>query len=54
MDVTGKPLRIHARVFDVAEERVAQVELSAGEHDEFAWVPPDEIAPLDLAAHFRL
>lgn len=53
MDVTGKPLRIHARIFDVIEERVAQVKLNAGEHDEFVWVPPDEIAPLDLAPHFR-
>jgi 8-oxo-dGTP diphosphatase len=53
MDVTGKALRIHARVFDVIEERVAVVNLHEGEHDDYAWVAPDAIGPLDLAPHFR-
>jgi len=53
MDVTGKPVRIHARIFDVAEDGRAKVVLSPDEHDEFAWVAAADIATLQLADHFR-
>lgn len=51
MDVTGEPRRVHARIFDVIEDRVATVVLNAAEHDSFVWTA--DPAPLDLAAHFR-
>ena len=50
MDVTGKPLRVHARIFDVAEEGSGDVVLNAAEHDRFVWTA--DPAPLDLADHF--
>jgi 8-oxo-dGTP diphosphatase len=53
MDVTGKPMRVHARIFNVTEERVIGVQLSADEHDDYAWVLPADTAALDLASHFR-
>ncbi|MEU8901699.1 NUDIX hydrolase [Nocardia sp. NPDC048505] len=53
MDVAGRPLRIHARVFDVAERGRATVRLNPAEHDDHAWVTPAEAAALDLAEHFR-
>lgn len=38
MDIGGKDLRIHARVFDVDEDALRDVVLNDGEHDEFTWV----------------
>jgi 8-oxo-dGTP diphosphatase len=51
MDIGGKDLRIHARVFDGAESSPRDVVLHDGEHDEYAWVA--DPATLDLADHFR-
>lgn len=51
MDIGGKDLRIHARVFDAHEDGAADVVLNDGEHDAFAWADP---ATLDLADHFRV
>jgi 8-oxo-dGTP diphosphatase len=55
MDIGGKDLRIHARVFDAAEDTEENaprdVVLNDGEHDDFAWVT--DPAALDLADHFR-
>jgi 8-oxo-dGTP diphosphatase len=49
-DVTGGDRRVHARIFDVTEERPAEVRLSEAEHDDFVWTAdPTE---LGLAAHF--
>jgi 8-oxo-dGTP diphosphatase len=53
MDVTGKAVKVHARIFNVTEERVIDVKLSADEHDEYAWVLPADTEALDLASHFR-
>ena len=54
MDIGGKDLRIHARVFDVQESAresaPRDVVLNDGEHDDFTWADP---ATLDLADHFR-
>jgi 8-oxo-dGTP diphosphatase len=51
MDIGGKDLRIHARVFDAHEDGAADVVLNDDEHDDFAWADP---ATLDLADHFRV
>ncbi|MFI7678020.1 NUDIX hydrolase [Actinophytocola sp. NPDC049390] len=51
MDIGGKDLRIHARVFDVDEGAPRDVVLHDGEHDEFTWLT--DPAGLDLADHFR-
>ncbi|MEV0247053.1 NUDIX hydrolase [Nocardia sp. NPDC050712] len=53
MDVAGRPLRIHARVFDGSESGSAPVLLNPEEHDDHAWCTPEEAAALDLAEHFR-
>jgi 8-oxo-dGTP diphosphatase len=50
-DVTGGQRRVHARIFDVAEEAPREVTLNEGEHDGFVWTA-DPVG-LDLAAHFR-
>ncbi len=51
MDVTGKQLRVHARIFDVREDAPRDVVLNPDEHDEFVWTAdPSE---LGLAEHFR-
>jgi len=55
-DVTGKPMRIHAKVFEAAETAEndhADVVLNPDEHDEFAWYTPVEAAALEMAPHFR-
>jgi 8-oxo-dGTP diphosphatase len=51
MDVTGKPRRVHARIFDVAEDGAVTVVLNAAEHDSFVWTA--DPAPLGLAEHVR-
>ncbi|MFE3194999.1 NUDIX domain-containing protein [Nocardia sp. NPDC059240] len=53
MDVAGRPLRIHARVYEVTEHDPRPVTLNPHEHDDHAWVTPDQAKSLDLAAHFR-
>ncbi|MEV6066856.1 NUDIX hydrolase [Nocardia sp. NPDC052001] len=53
MDVAGRPLRIHARVYEVAETGSGPVTLNPEEHDDHAWFTPEQAAALDLAAHFR-
>jgi 8-oxo-dGTP diphosphatase len=50
MDVGGRDLRIHARVFDT-EADTGDVVLNPAEHDRFAWLT--DPAELNLAAHFR-
>ncbi|WP_067695149.1 NUDIX domain-containing protein [Nocardia jejuensis] len=52
MDVAGRPLRIHARIFDVTEYDCRAVTLNPDEHDDHAWVTPDQAEDLDLAEHF--
>ena len=51
MDVGGRDLRIHARIFDADEVRARHVILNAAEHDEFAWIADN--SGMDIAAHFR-
>jgi 8-oxo-dGTP diphosphatase len=53
MDVAGEDLRIHARVYEAAEQGRADVVLNASEHVEHAWLTPAEAAGLGLAPHFR-
>lgn len=50
MDIGGKALRIHARVFDADEDAPGDVTLNDGEHVEYAWVT--DPAALDLDDHF--
>jgi 8-oxo-dGTP diphosphatase len=50
MDVTGKPRRVHARIFDTTEVGCADVVLNPEEHDDFVWSA--DPTGLDLAAHF--
>ncbi|MDQ3787869.1 MAG: NUDIX hydrolase [Actinomycetota bacterium] len=52
MDIGGKDLRIHARVFDADEDAPRDVVLHDGEHVEYAWVA--DPTTLDLAEHFRV
>jgi 8-oxo-dGTP diphosphatase len=52
-DVTGRPLTIHARIYDMAEEGTGEVVLNPGEHDDHAWLTPAAAAALDLADHVR-
>ncbi|APA98019.1 8-oxo-dGTP diphosphatase [Nocardia seriolae] len=53
MDVAGRPLRIHARVYEVAEREPRTVTLNPEEHDDHAWVTPEQARTLGLADHFR-
>jgi 8-oxo-dGTP diphosphatase len=50
-DITGKDRRVHAKIYDVKEEKPQDVVLNEDEHDQFVWSadPTD----LDLAEHFR-
>jgi len=50
MDIGGKDLRIHARVFDVDEDARRDVVLNDGEHDDHTWTA--DLATMDLADHF--
>jgi 8-oxo-dGTP diphosphatase len=50
MDIGGKALRIHARVFDAAEDAPRDVVLNDDEHDEYTWA--SDPAALDLDDHF--
>jgi 8-oxo-dGTP diphosphatase len=52
-DVTGRPLRIHARIYDVVEEQRGDVVLNPGEHDEHAWLTAAQAVELDLLDHVR-
>jgi 8-oxo-dGTP diphosphatase len=51
LDITGAERRVHARIFDVREERPGQVALNDDEHDDFVWTA--DPTSLDLAPHFR-
>lgn len=51
MDVTGRPLRIEARVFDAAEDG-GEVVLNPAEHDAFSWLTPAAAAELGLPQRF--
>lgn len=52
MDVTGRPLRIDARVYDAAEDG-GEVVLNPAEHDAYAWLAPAAVADLELPERFR-
>lgn len=53
-DTAGRPLRIHARVYEATEDDgAAEVVLNPEEHDAFAWLTPAEAAELDLLDHVR-
>ena len=52
-DVSGRPLTVHARIFDVVEDGRADVVLNPGEHSDHAWLTPAEAAGLDLLDHVR-
>ncbi|RSM71701.1 7,8-dihydro-8-oxoguanine-triphosphatase [Amycolatopsis sp. WAC 01375] len=52
-DVTGKPMRIHATVYTLAEDEPRDVVLDPEEHDAHLWYTREEAVALDLAEHFR-
>jgi 8-oxo-dGTP diphosphatase len=51
MDVTGRDVRVNARIFDVVEDHPGDVVLNADEHDDFVWAT--DPTALDLAQHFQ-
>ncbi|WP_330181405.1 NUDIX domain-containing protein [Nocardia sp. NBC_01503] len=53
MDITGRPLRIHAHIYNTAEPGPASITLNPAEHDAHRWATPAEAATLDLAPHFH-
>jgi 8-oxo-dGTP diphosphatase len=53
MDVAGRAVRIHARVFEAVAAGCDPVVLDPREHVEFAWLLPADAAGLDLAQHIR-
>jgi len=53
MDVAGRAMRIHARVFEAVAPARDPVALDPREHVEFAWLTPTDAAGLDLGRHFR-
>lgn len=52
MDVGGRPLRIHARVYEADVLGAADVVLDPREHIEFAWVTRADAPALELGRHF--
>ncbi len=52
-DTAGRPLRIHARVYEAVEDGSGEVVLNPEEHDAFAWLSPGEAAELDLLDYIR-
>ncbi|MEU3622933.1 7,8-dihydro-8-oxoguanine-triphosphatase [Amycolatopsis coloradensis] len=52
-DVEGRPMRIHATVYALAEDEPGEVVLDPEEHDAFTWCTREEAAGLDVAEHFR-
>jgi 8-oxo-dGTP diphosphatase len=52
-DVTGRPLTVHATIYDVTEEDPADVILDPNEHDAHTWLTPAEAAGLDVVDHVR-
>jgi 8-oxo-dGTP diphosphatase len=53
MDVTGRDLRIRARVFEADVLGRCDVLLDPREHVQFAWLTRAQAAALELGAHFR-
>jgi 8-oxo-dGTP diphosphatase len=53
MDVAGRDLRLHARIFDADVQSGADVVLDPREHHEFGWLTPAEAGRLDMGAHFH-
>jgi 8-oxo-dGTP diphosphatase len=52
-DITGRPLQIHARIYDVVEASPTTVILNPSEHSDHRWLTPTEAAGLDLVDHIR-
>jgi 8-oxo-dGTP diphosphatase len=53
-DINGKPMTIHACVYDVVEDEPGRpVVLNPGEHDEHAWLVPGQAMEFDLVGHVR-
>ena len=53
MDVGGRPLRIHARIYEAADDGTSEVVLNPDEHDSCVWLAPERAAELDLVDHVR-
>ncbi|MBN6039181.1 NUDIX domain-containing protein [Amycolatopsis sp. 195334CR] len=52
MDVTGRDLRVHARIYTAADS-AGDVVLNPAEHQDHAWLAPARAADLDLLPHVR-
>ncbi|QFU90879.1 NUDIX domain-containing protein [Amycolatopsis sp. YIM 10] len=52
MDVTGRDLRVHARIYTAADG-AGDVVLNPQEHQGYAWLAPARAAELDLLPHVR-
>ncbi|MFD1045027.1 NUDIX hydrolase [Kibdelosporangium lantanae] len=52
-DITGRPLVVHATIYDVTEEGPADVTLDPEEHDAHTWSTPAEAVDLDVVDHVR-
>lgn len=52
-DIAGRALEIRAFVYTVEEDGEGDVVLNPEEHDDFAWLTPEEARGLEMAQHFR-
>lgn len=52
-DVAGRAMEIHAFVYTVKEDGAGVVVLNPEEHDDFAWLTPQEAGALEMAEQFR-
>ncbi|MET7993468.1 NUDIX hydrolase [Amycolatopsis sp. NPDC005232] len=53
-DLDGRPLTIHARVYNATEPTPGTVTLNPAEHDDFTWATTEEAAALRLSPHLHL
>jgi 8-oxo-dGTP diphosphatase len=53
LDVAGREIRIHARVFEAQVQGRADVVLDPREHVEFAWLTRAHAAELEMGQHIR-
>ncbi|WIX82437.1 NUDIX hydrolase [Amycolatopsis carbonis] len=52
-DLDGRPLTIHARVYNATEPTPGTVTLNPAEHVDFTWATPETAADLRLSPHVR-
>lgn len=53
LDTNGRPITFHTVTYRMTEVDPRPVRLAPAEHDDFAWVTPDEALKLELVWHVR-